>query len=78
MKKTNIKKTINDLEKKGYSIFNNFLSSQQCKKYKKLIDKLEKKNIFFEGRLASYRYLNMDEVIEAALNLFQKLKKKYS
>ena len=47
------------------------------KKYKKLIKKLEKKNIFFEGRLASYRYLNMDEVIECALNLFKKLKKKY-
>ena len=38
---------------------------------------MENKNIYFEGRLASYRYLNMDEVIECALNLFNKLKKKY-
>ena len=36
---------------------------------------MENKNIYFEGRLASYRYLNMDEVIECALDLFNKLKK---
>ena len=46
-------------------------------KYKKLIEKAEKNNIYFEGRLAKYRYLNMDEVIERALLLFNKLKKKY-
>ena len=61
-----------------YYPINNKKNINLFKKYKKLINKLEKKNIFFEGRLASYRYLNMDEVIEAALNLFQKLKKKYS
>ncbi len=48
------------------------------KKYDKLIKQSEKKNIFFEGRLAKYKYLNMDEVIERALLLFQKLKKKYN
>ena len=46
-------------------------------KYNKLIKKAEKNNIYFEGRLAKYRYLNMDEVIECALLLFNKLKKKY-
>ena len=58
MKKTNIKKTINDLEKKGYSIFNNFLSSQQCKKYKKLIDKLQKGKVLkkFHGERAQMFY----------------------
>ena len=44
-------------------------------KYKKLIKKLESKNIFFEGRLAQYRYFNTDEVIERALNLFNFIKK---
>ena len=34
----------------------------------------EKKRIFFEGRLAQYKYLNMDEGIERSLNLFQKIK----
>ncbi len=46
-------------------------------KYEKLIKKAEKNNIYFEGRLAKYKYLNMDEVIERALILFDKLKKKY-
>ena len=46
-------------------------------KYKKLIKKAEKSNIYFEGRLAKYKYLNMDEVIECALVLFNKLRKKY-
>ena len=45
-------------------------------KYKNLISKLAKRNIFFEGRLATYRYLNTDEVIEQALKLFNKIKKK--
>mgnify|MGYP001441576065 FL=1 len=61
-----------------YYPINNKKNVTLFKKYKKLIKKLEKKNIFFEGRLASYRYLNMDEVIEAALNLFKKLKNKYN
>ena len=46
-------------------------------KYKKLIKVYEKKHIYFEGRLAQYKYLNMDEVIERALKLFKKLKTKY-
>ncbi len=60
-----------------YYPVNNKKNSILFKKYKKLIKKMENKNIYFEGRLASYRYLNMDEVIECALNLFNKLKKKY-
>ena len=44
-------------------------------KYQTLIKKEEKKNIFFEGRLAQYKYLNMDEAIERALILFNKIKK---
>ena len=36
-----------------------------------------KKNIYFEGRLAKYKYFNTDEVIESALDLFNKLKRKY-
>ena len=31
---------------------------------------------FFEGRLATYKYLNTDEVIEKALSLFDEIKKK--
>ena len=47
------------------------------KKYEKLILNEKKKNIFFEGRLAKYKYFNTDEVIESALSLFNFLKKNY-
>ena len=35
-------------------------------KYKKLADK--EKNIYFGGRLAEYKYYNMDQIILSALN----------
>ena len=60
-----------------YYPINNHKNRSMFKKYKKLIKKAEKNHVFFEGRLATYRYLNMDEVIEKALNLFSKLKEKY-
>ena len=47
------------------------------KKYENLIIKEIKKNIYFEGRLAKYKYFNTDELIESALDLFNKLIKKY-
>jgi UDP-galactopyranose mutase len=61
-----------------YYPINNNKNKKKFLKYEKLIKILEKKNVFFEGRLAKYKYLNMDEVIEKALLLFYKLKKKYS
>lgn len=45
-------------------------------KYLSLVKKLQKKQIYFEGRLATYKYMNTDEVIEKALNLFETIKKK--
>ncbi len=47
------------------------------KKYEKLISNEMKKNVFFEGRLAKYKYFNTDEVIESALSLFDVLKNNY-
>lgn len=38
-------------------------------KYKEEADKL--KNVFFAGRLGTYRYINMDKVVEESLNLFK-------
>ena len=61
-----------------YYPINNKKNKNIFKKYERLIKKAEKKNVFFEGRLAQYKYLNMDEVIERALNLFNRIKKKYS
>ena len=45
-------------------------------KYQKLIEENKANNIYFEGRLAQYKYFNTDEVIERALTLFNQLKKK--
>lgn len=42
-------------------------------KYKKLVKK--EKNVYFIGRLAQYKYFNMDKVVEEALNLFSKIPK---
>jgi UDP-galactopyranose mutase len=40
-------------------------------KYSKLAKKL--KNVYFIGRLGQYQYLNMDQVVLSALNLYKKL-----
>jgi UDP-galactopyranose mutase len=40
-------------------------------KYKKL--SLKKNNIFFAGRLGTYKYLNMDQIIDEAISLFKRL-----
>ncbi|MEW5800500.1 MAG: UDP-galactopyranose mutase [bacterium] len=40
-------------------------------KYKKEAEKL--KDVYFAGRLAEYRYLNMDQVVEEGLKLFDRL-----
>ncbi|MEM4181811.1 MAG: UDP-galactopyranose mutase [Candidatus Pacearchaeota archaeon] len=42
------------------------------KKYEELAKK--EKNVYFLGRLAKYKYLNMDQCIEEALNLFEEIK----
>ncbi len=55
----------------------NSRNSKIYKKYEKLINIEKKNNVFFEGRLAKYRYFNTDEVIENALVLFNSLKKRY-
>jgi UDP-galactopyranose mutase len=43
-------------------------------KYQKAAKELEKKNIYFIGRLAEYKYFNMDQAIHSALQLYNKLK----
>ena len=41
-------------------------------KYKKLAKEEEKNNVYFLGRLANYKYFNMDAAIENALDFFNK------
>ncbi len=48
-------------------------------RYKALADnETEKKNVYFCGRLATYRYINTDEVIEMALETFDKIRVKHA
>lgn len=44
-------------------------------KYQNLAKIAEKDKIYFVGRLATYKYLNMDEAFQCALDLFEKLEK---
>ena len=41
-------------------------------KYSKEAEKLKKQNIYFAGRLAEYKYYNMDEAVKRALEVFTK------
>ena len=42
--------------------------------YQQEAKKLENENIYFVGRLAEYKYFNMDEAIFSALQLYEKIK----
>jgi len=42
-------------------------------KYKALADQEESKGVHFVGRLANYKYFNMDQAIDNALKIFQRL-----
>jgi UDP-galactopyranose mutase len=44
-------------------------------KYQKEAEKLEEQGIYFIGRLASYKYFNMNQAIRAALDLYERLNK---
>lgn len=63
--------TTND-EGEPYYPVPNERNLQLYEKYKNLAD-LEQKNnkIFFVGRLANYKYFNMDQAIDNALNFFE-------
>jgi len=43
------------------------------KEYQKEAEKLESKGIYFVGRLANYKYFNMDQAFKNALDLFNKI-----
>jgi UDP-galactopyranose mutase len=47
-------------------------------KYQKESEILEAMGIYFVGRLASYKYFNMNEAVRAALDLYNRLKKQFA
>ena len=46
------------------------------KKYQILINKFEKRNLYFAGRLAEYKYINTDQAIEIGIKTAKKILKK--
>ena len=64
-----VKETTNDTGEPYYPVPNekNF---KLYNKYKILAEKEEKNNIYFLGRLADYKYYNMDQAIENSLTFF--------
>lgn len=51
-------------------------NGETFKKYQKDAEALEKNGVYFVGRLANYKYFNMDEAFKNALDLFYKLNPK--
>lgn len=65
-----VSETTNDIGEPYYPILNK-KNIELYEKYKELAENEEKnKNVFFVGRLANYKYFNMDQAILNALNLF--------
>jgi UDP-galactopyranose mutase len=58
-------------DKEPYYPVNDFINNTMYLKYKSEADKLD--NIFFGGRLAEYKYYDMHQVIDSALNFTKKL-----
>ena len=57
----------------GYYPVPNKRNQDLYEKYQNLAKECEKDNIYFVGRLATYKYLNMDQAFLSALNLFEKI-----
>ena len=61
--------------KEGMNPFYPINTAENQKKYLKYKEKAkEEKNLFFAGRLGAYRYMDMDQTVWEALQLYQILK----
>nr|MCR5154965.1 UDP-galactopyranose mutase [Lachnospiraceae bacterium] len=67
--KTTILKEFPKSEGEPYYPFPTKEYKEQFAKYKELMEKEEK--VFFLGRLAEYKYYNMDATVRSALDLFE-------
>jgi len=66
-----VKETTNDYGDPFYPVQNKE-NLELYEQYKKLAEEEEKtRKVFFVGRLANYKYFNMDQAIENALNFFE-------
>ncbi|MGN0506728.1 MAG: UDP-galactopyranose mutase [Lachnospiraceae bacterium] len=71
--KTTILKEFPKSEGEPYYPFPTGEYKEQFAKYQEEMKK--ETNVFFLGRLAEYRYYNMDAVVRSALNLFERIRK---
>lgn len=72
-KKTTIIKEYPTWDGDGYYPVPNKKNQELYEKYQKLAKELENDSIFFVGRMATYKYLNMDQAFQYALELYKKL-----
>jgi UDP-galactopyranose mutase len=69
-----ISETTNDTGEPYYPVLTN-KNLELYNKYKELAEKEElNNNVFFVGRLANYKYFDMDTAIENSLNIYKKIK----
>ena len=71
--KTTISKEYSTWEGEPYYPVPNQANRDIYAKYQEHAQKLEEKGIYFVGRLANYKYFNMDQAFKNALDLFDKL-----
>lgn len=61
-------------EKEAYYVINDEKNNKLKEEYQKLAE--QEQNIIFGGRLAEYKYYDMDDVIRSAINIYNEEKKK--
>ena len=59
-------------DKEAYYVINDDKNNSLAEKYRKLTK--NEKNVIFGGRLAEYKYYDMDDVIKSAFDLIEKIK----
>ena len=62
-----------DKNNEPYYVINNEKNNSLAEEYKKLASK--EKNVYFGGRLAEYKYYDMDDVIKSAFDLIKRIEK---
>lgn len=71
--KTTIIREYSTRDGEPYYPFPNQHNKDLYEKYKIETEKLEKDGVYFVGRLAEYKYFNMDQAFKNALDLFERL-----
>lgn len=67
---------LKEFPKNGGEPYYPFPTKEYQEQFSKYRDEMNKEtNVYFLGRLAEYRYYNMDAVVRSALDLFQKIRK---